>query len=576
MTWFLQDLARFNKEKEEIEQLQADVDWLSATFRLVSDKLAVDFNIELFGEVFSGRLTYPYLFPDTPAYIKPLSSDERWSSHQYGHGGSLCLEWRADNWQTDVTGADLIRSAHRLLSSEKKPDNPVTVPDAHSLTMGQQLRSSFSRLLITQELTQALSHAPEKGILEILLSYSEDAFVYYVSKTPSSEGSLEFVQGLPTATQGKLTPWCFWKGNGYYFKSDNFNLDTKIESHDDLKLVIEKAGYSLEEVLQESEKRPDTIMLIGSNGDSIRAFKVFSDESQKLSEMRIINEPPFENRLPEDSYDLKNTRVGIIGLGSVGSKVAISLARSGVNNFYLVDDDILMPGNLVRNELAFPSVGHHKVEATKCTLELINSDIKVITAKNRIHGQESAVVSENVLNSLSKCDLLIDASANPEVFLVISSIARKKRIPLCWAEVFAGGYGGLIARSHPDLDPPPHRVRDGLHTYLSKQPEAPYKSAQGYDNDFDQPHIAHDADVTFIASSLTRLVLDSASKRFSKEHKEPLYLIGMKKDWIFTGPFDTRPISLEYESWDEPVSNATQEEIDRSVNQLLELIKAAE
>ncbi len=576
MIWFLQDLERFSKEKEGIEQLQKDVDWLSATFRLADDKLAVDFNIELFGEVFSGRLTYPYLFPDTPPYIKPLSSDERWSSHQYGDGGSLCLEWRADNWQTDITGADLIKSAYKLLSSEKKPNNPATVLDAHALTMGQQLRSSFSRLLITTELAQALNHAPEKGKLETLLSYSDDAFVYYVSKTPNSEGALEFVQGLPTATQGKLTPWCFWKGSGYYFKSNNFNSDKKIESHNDLRLVIEKAGYSLDEVLQESEKRPDTIMLIGSNENSIRAFKVFGDESQSLSEMRIINEPPFENRLPEDSYELKNTRIGIIGLGSVGSKVAISLARSGVNNFYLVDDDILMPGNLVRNEFAFPSVGHHKVEVTKSTLELINSDIKVITAKNRIHGQESAVVLESVLNSLSKCDLIIDASANPEVFLVISSIARKKRILLCWAEVFAGGYGGFIARSHPDLDPPPHRVRDGLNAYLSKQPEAPYKSAQGYDNDFDQPHIAHDADVTFVASALTRLVLDSTSKSFSKEHKEPLYLIGMKKDWIFTGPFDTRPISLEYESWDEPVSNTTQEERDRSVNQLLELIKVAE
>lgn len=573
MTWFLRDIPRFNKEKKQIEQLQSDVDWLSTTIRLMDNKLSVDFSIELFGEVFSGRLTYPSLFPDIPAYIKPISSHERWSFHQYGNGGSLCLEWRPDNWQTHVTGADLIKSAYKLLSSENKPDQPTTVPSVHYLTLGQELRSSFNRLLLTQG---ALDHAPEKCKLEILLSYTDDAFVHFISKAPSKDGSLEFVQGLPSATQREFSSCFFLRGIGYYFKLYNSNLDTPIESYNDLKLVVEESGYSLDDELLGYKSYLDIVLLSKPSTNSLRAFKVYNEESPKVSEISIINVPPHENRLPDNACDLSNTRIGIIGLGSIGSKVAISLARSGINNFFLVDDDILMPGNLVRHELTFSSAGHHKVEAIKGTLELINSDIKVTTAKNRVHGQESPVITEYILNSLSKCDLIIDASANPEVFLLLSAIARKKRIPLCWAEVFAGGYGGFIARSHPELDPPPHRVRDGLHKYLSKQQDAPYKLAQGYDTDLEQPLIAHDSDVTFIATSLTRLVLDSISDRFSKEFKEPLYLIGMKKEWIFKGPFDTRPISLEYENWDDPVSDTTQEEIDSSVEQLLELIKAAE
>ncbi|MFX5764972.1 ThiF family adenylyltransferase, partial [Acinetobacter baumannii] len=56
-------------------------------------------------------------------------------------------------------------------------------------------------------------------------------------------------------------------------------------------------------------------------------------------------------RLPAQFSNINDAKIVIVGLGSLGSKIAISLARSGCKNFLLIDDDILAPQNLVRNEL---------------------------------------------------------------------------------------------------------------------------------------------------------------------------------------------------------------------------------
>jgi hypothetical protein len=82
-------------------------------------------------------------------------SAERWSSHQYGAGGELCLELGPDNWHQDLTGANMIESARRLLEGEaSSPDQHGIVPSRHATTLGQDLRSRRLRLLVTPALSE--------------------------------------------------------------------------------------------------------------------------------------------------------------------------------------------------------------------------------------------------------------------------------------------------------------------------------------------------------------------------------------------------------------------------------------
>jgi len=62
----------------------------------------------------------------------------------------------------------------------------------------------------------------------------------------------------------------------------------------------------------------------------------------------------------------------ILGCGSVGSLVALELARSGVGRFVLVDNDILAFHNLCRHQCGIDDVGAFKVHVLRDRILAIN------------------------------------------------------------------------------------------------------------------------------------------------------------------------------------------------------------
>lgn len=70
-----------------------------------------------------------------------------------------------------------------------------------------------------------------------------------------------------------------------------------------------------------------------------------------------------------------NSKVHIIGCGSVGSTIAENLARCGVKNMVLYDFDTVEPHNIVNQMFTQQDVGKSKVEALKDILVNINPEI---------------------------------------------------------------------------------------------------------------------------------------------------------------------------------------------------------
>ena len=77
---------------------------------------------------------------------------------------------------------------------------------------------------------------------------------------------------------------------------------------------------------------------------------------------------------------LRKARVAIFGLGGVGGYVAEALARSGIGQMDLIDDDTINLTNLNRQVLALHStIGMSKVEAAKKRILDIDPTIQVRT-----------------------------------------------------------------------------------------------------------------------------------------------------------------------------------------------------
>lgn len=580
MRWVFDDPARFLREHAELDRLEAEASWLNTAWRIANDGLiTVDFDMTVHGRVFVGQMTYPDTFPDSPPYLCPRDKTERWSNHQYGAGGSLCLQWRADNWHPDVSGADMVRSAYELLGTEQHPELPNVVPSAHRLTPGQEMRGAGRRFVATTDLLKTWMALPllSRTRLKSAVVYNWRTIVMFVAKFADAQDVLHDVADLPDGitTSVKLLSLAV---EGWIFRSSAFDQRQAIESAGTLIGMLADAGFATDDVLvQEAGKyKARAVVLLGTALSSLRVFLINSGEQPELLEHKILWPSSSDLRLSAEARQLSDIRVGIAGLGSMGSKIAVSLARSGVRRFLLVDDDYLAPGNMVRHELSWAYVGTHKAQAVHDALSLIAAGVQVNTWTTRLAGQESAVTAAGALKDLASCDLLIDATANPEVFLLLAALAKRHEKPMCWGEIFAGGYGGMIARARPGRDPNPLAVRDAYHAFLTNLPDAPFKNAAGYDGTEEQPLVAYDSDVGFVATALTRLAIDTVLSRDPSEFPYSVYLMGMRREWIFEAPFDTRPVDVQGQGWERNDSAKRDQDMSAVVEALVKMHKGDE
>jgi molybdopterin/thiamine biosynthesis adenylyltransferase len=113
------------------------------------------------------------------------------------------------------------------------------------------------------------------------------------------------------------------------------------------------------------------------------------------------------------------------------------------------------------HDLDWREVGTHKAASLARRIKLVNASATCKTRLHRLGGQESSGSIETLISTLSKCDLIIDATANPASFNYLTAAATYGEKPLLWAEIFGGGFGGLIARHRPGdrvqlmaVDPP--------------------------------------------------------------------------------------------------------------------------
>ncbi len=126
---------------------------------------------------------------------------------------------------------------------------------------------------------------------------------------------------------------------------------------------------------------------------------------------------------------VKGAKVGIAGLGGLGSVVAIALARVGVGELVLADYDVVEPSNLNRQQFFIDQIGRPKVDAMEENLKRINPYVKVSSHRVVLNGDNIPLIFSgvNVLveafdTAEAKAELLnAMAGAMPDVPVVTAS-----------------------------------------------------------------------------------------------------------------------------------------------------------
>lgn len=534
MIWYLEDYRRHRREREALETLATGADWLTPLDWRIDESFRLIWEAEIHagGRAFPILLRYPNHFPYSPPVVLPRGDQSRWSAHQYGPGGELCLEYGPDNWHPDITGAQMMASAHRLLDGERpSADERAVVASRHSSTVGQELRGKWMRLLMTKELAGQIGRIPDGVVLPATLAgmFHEEAFVYLVASIGGDESEKWTDATLPS----QLVYEAFERRAALFRWPANAKLPST-GSVAEFRASVAEAGLTLPDtdkhVLVVQESRLLGFYLNGNN-DGVTSMSVIEPEEQHA-------------RLDQEHASLVSRRVGIIGCGSLGSKFATMLARSGVGKFLLVDDDVLTVGNLVRHDLDWREIATHKVDSVARKIQLVNPSAACDKRKHRLGGQEASGSIESLIEGLAKCDLIVDCTADPAVFNYVSASVSFAKKPLLWAEVFGGGIGGLIARHRPQKEPDPLSMRQAIENWCLERGNPIERAAIDYGGTPLAPLIADDADVTIIASHAARMAIDLLIPRDPSAFPNSVYLIGLAKGWIFDYPFETYPIDV--------------------------------
>lgn len=101
----------------------------------------------------------------------------------------------------------------------------------------------------------------------------------------------------------------------------------------------------------------------------------------------------------------------LVGAGSLGSQLAIDLAREGTLSWTIVDQDYLMPHNLARHALLVGDTGAPKAFALARQMEALLDE-----PVNAAHCDVTRLdASAQILDSFAKAEVIIDASASVAV-----------------------------------------------------------------------------------------------------------------------------------------------------------------
>ncbi|MGQ9425825.1 molybdopterin-synthase adenylyltransferase MoeB [Gilvimarinus sp. F26214L] len=132
--------------------------------------------------------------------------------------------------------------------------------------------------------------------------------------------------------------------------------------------------------------------------------------------------------LPELDVDgqekLLQSRVLIVGMGGLGSPVAMYLAAAGVGTLSIADFDSVELSNLQRQIIHnTASLGISKVDSATKTLAALNPDTRVLPIEGRLNEANLDAVVQTV-------DLVLDCTDNFSIRFALNRACVNNRVPL--------------------------------------------------------------------------------------------------------------------------------------------------
>ena len=225
----------------------------------------------------------------------------------------------------------------------------------------------------------------------------------------------------------------------------------------------------------------------------------------------------------------------MLGCGSVGSFVALELARAGVGTFVLIDNDIVEYHNLCRHQCGVHEVGSFKVDAMKKRILDINPRATVVTCTKIVEEVPKEIFDKYA----NKNTVFVGCADNREADVYGNRISMMYGAAYVSAGFWERAFAGEIFYHLPEKNMPCYECALGSGESLSArttQSRRIYTTEENMENVNYAPGIAVDIDfVTIIAAKLAIDILNRFNDRYI-----PKLLPWLKQFTLVCNTNDTR------------------------------------
>jgi molybdopterin/thiamine biosynthesis adenylyltransferase len=188
------------------------------------------------------------------------------------------------------------------------------------------------------------------------------------------------------------------------------------------------------------------------NNDKVVAKAIIITDNEKVE--CTIKYVPEKSELYSRSKGLLETSVlekktvGIVGLGSGGSPIAVELAKAGIGNFVLIDFDRIELSNVARHICGLNDLGRYKTYAVRDCILLKNPYANIKTLEIDVNENPQECIA-----ALADADIIICASDNDKSRFFLNDIALKNNIPAIFGRAITRAIGGDVLRVRPNQGP---------------------------------------------------------------------------------------------------------------------------
>lgn len=219
------------------------------------------------------------------------------------------------------------------------------------------------------------------------------------------------------------------------------------------------------------------------------------------------DEPNLILRAGPDAPLLRTRKAALFGAGALGGYIATSIAQSGLGALDIVDNDLLLPGNVARH-----AAGHqHTGSAKAMAVQSIIKDHAPWTHTSVY--LETPCTPEGIRRRIADADIVIDATGNAAFIDPLALVAKDFGKPLVSGALYRGGAIGRVRRQALSEDTPIN-LRDEPRYRIIPLGNAAAEFATPETGCSAPVNNAPPASVTACASRIVQVAIDTLTHRF--------------------------------------------------------------